>query len=157
MGVWERRYYRVLNALMRVLLRSPLHGLRSRRVLLLEFQGRRSGRRYRMPVSFWARSEHEVVCLTSATWSQWWRNLDDAAVVLWLRGHPRQGHAVLIGDPALKHELVAGFLGHNAHDAHHYDVPLAGGRPEVAAVSALAQAADTKVMQVELARSSGGG
>ena len=61
MGVWERRWYRVLNAVMRLLLRSPLHRLRSRRVLLLEFRGRRSGKRYLMPVSYWERSPDEVV------------------------------------------------------------------------------------------------
>jgi hypothetical protein len=63
---------------MRTLLRSPLHGLRSERVLLPEFDGRRSGRRHRMPVSYWERTPTEIVCLTSAAWSRWWRNLDEA-------------------------------------------------------------------------------
>jgi hypothetical protein len=155
MGVWERRYYRVLNAVMRVLLRSPLHRLRSERVLLLEFRGRQTGRRYRLPVSFWPRSEGELVCLTSASWSRWWRNLDDRPVVVWLRGERREARAELIGDPARRQELVAGFLAHNVHDAHHYEVPLAGGRPERSAVSALARSADTKVIRVLLAAGPG--
>ena len=153
MGVWERRYYRVLNAVMRVLLRSPLHRLRSRRVLLLEFTGRRSGRRYRMPVSYWEREPGRIVCLTSATWSQWWINLDEADVVLALRGGTRAGRAALVRDPRLRQTLVAGFLRHNAHDAKHYGVERDGaGRPLDHAVRALAEAPETKVVDIRLTR-----
>src|ERR1700710_793495 len=122
MGVWERRWYRVLNAVMRLLLRSPLHRLRSRRVLLLEFRGRRSGKRYLMPVSYWERSPDEVVCLTSDMWSVWWRNLDGADVTVWLRGAVLERRATLVTDPARRLALVSGFLRHNAHDAKHYGV-----------------------------------
>jgi len=153
MGVWERRYYRVLNAVMRVLLCSPLHRLRSRRVLLLEFAGRRSGRHYRMPVSYWERAPEQVVCLTSATWSRWWVNLDEADVVLRLRGHARSGRAALVRDPDLRLALVSGFLQHNAHDAHHYDVECdGGGRPLESAVRALAEAPATKVMDIRVSQ-----
>jgi hypothetical protein len=151
-GVWERRYYRVLNAVMRVVLRSPLHRLQSRHVLLLEFRGRRSGRRYRMPVSYWERGPADVVCLTSATWSRWWRNLDGAAVVLWVRGQRRDGRAELVTEPALRRELVSGFLAHNRQDARHYGVEVDGnGRPVAAGLTALADSPDTKVVGVRLA------
>jgi hypothetical protein len=150
-GVWERRYYRVLNAVMRVLLRSPAHRLRSRRVLLLEFRGRRSGRRYRMPVSYWERGPMTVVCLTSATWSRWWRNLDGAAVVLWRRGTRHNGHAELVADQRLRVELVSGFLRHNVHDAHHYGVVIDDtGRPAEAALATLAESPETKVITISL-------
>lgn len=99
---WERRYYAVLNALMRVLLRSPLHGLRSAHIILLQFTGRRSGRGYRMPVSYWQRAEDEVICLTSTAWSRWWVNLDGASVGLVLRGVTRHGRSELVADPALR-------------------------------------------------------
>lgn len=152
MGVWERRYFRVLNSVMRILLRSPLHGLRSGRVMLLEFHGRRSGRRYRMPVSYWERSPANVVCLSSAEWSRWWRNLDGADAVLWLRGRRRAGRAELVTDPGMRRELVWGFLGKNAHDAHHYGVEAdADGRPLQAGLDALADSPDTKVISLSTA------
>ena len=149
MGVWERRYFRVLNAVMRILLRSPLHRLRSGRVVLLGFRGRRSGRRYLMPVSYWEPRPSQVVCLTSATWSRWWQNLDGAEVVVWLRGHERSGHAELIGDPGSRRQLVSGFLRHNAHDAHHYGVDTdQRDRPLQASLDALADTPDTKVLSI---------
>jgi hypothetical protein len=151
MGVWERRYFRVLNAVMRVLLRSPLHGLRSRKVMLLEFCGRRSGRRYLMPVSYWERTPSDVVCLTSAEWSRWWRNLDGADVTVWLHGEERAGHAELLGEHDLRRELVSGFLRHNVHDANHYGVELdEGGAPLEAGLNGLADSSDTKVVGISL-------
>ena len=143
MGRWERRYYRVLNAVMRILLRSPLHRLRSHRVLLLEFHGRRTGRRYRMPVSFWEREPGQVICLSSATWSRWWKNLDGAELVIWLSGRERAAHAELVSDGAPRRELVSGFLRHNPHDAHHYGVETDGD------IVALADSGDTKVISIE--------
>ena len=152
MGVWERRWFMVLNAWMRVLLRSPFHRLRSSRVVLLEFRGRRSGREYRMPVSYWQPSPDVVVCLTSATWSRWWLNLDGSEVGVWLRGRHRSGRSELITEEETRHSLVSGFLKHNAHDAPHYDVETdEQGQPLPAGLDALADSPDTKVIQIALA------
>jgi hypothetical protein len=152
MSVWERRYYRVLNVVMRILLRSPLHGLRSARLVLLEYHGRRSGKRYRLPVSYWQRGPTEVVCLTSATWSRWWRNLDGADVALWLLGQRRTGRAELVTASDARRELVAGFQRHNAHDAHHYGVETdATGQPHPPGLAALAASSKTKVIAVHTA------
>ncbi|MEP6463283.1 MAG: hypothetical protein ABJC62_07695 [Frankiaceae bacterium] len=41
---------KMINPVMRRVLSSPLHGLVSRHVLLLELTGRRTGRRYAIPV-----------------------------------------------------------------------------------------------------------
>jgi hypothetical protein len=151
MSWWERRYYSGLNAVMRVLLRSRLHSLRSARIILLEFTGRRSGRRYRMPVSYWQPGAGEVICLTSSAWSRWWVNLDGAQVGVMLRGAARAGRCALVADPALRRELVSGFLRHNAHDAHHYGVDTdPQGRPAAEGLTSLADSAMTKVMRITL-------
>jgi len=93
-----------------------------------------------------------VVCLTSATWSRWWRNLDGAPVVLWLRGTRRNGRAELVVDLRAKVELVSGFLRHNVHDARHYGVVLDDfGRPAEATLAALAESPETKVITVSVA------
>lgn len=150
MGTWERRWFAVLNAWMRVLLRSPLHRLRSGRVVLLEFRGRRTGRQFRMPVSYWLTGER-VVCLSSAAWAKWWVNLGGADVGLWLRGEHRHGRSELVADPARRRELVAGFLTHNAHDAHHYGVETdASGAPLPEGLEALAGDPATKVIEISL-------
>jgi hypothetical protein len=151
MGLWQRRYYRVLNALMRALLCSPFHMLCSGRVLLLELSGRRSHKRYRMPVSYWQRSADQIVCLTSTGWSRWWVNLDDADLVLRLYGRNRPARASLVAEPEIRLELVSGFLRHNARDAHHYGVGRDDtGRPLDADLETLAEDPATKVIDIRL-------
>ncbi len=152
MGVWERRYYRVLNAWMRFLLRSPLHRLRSGRLVLLEFSGRRSGRRYVRPVSYWQPDADTLVCMSSAAWSRWWANLDGGVdVAVRLRGDERSGRASLVSDPPRRLELVKGFFASNSHDAHHYGVETDGaGAPLDAGLAELARSPDAKVIAIEL-------
>ena len=50
----------VVNPVLRVLLRSPAHRLLSGSVLLLQYTGRRTGRRYGLPVMY-ASSGGEVI------------------------------------------------------------------------------------------------
>lgn len=81
---------RLMNLVPNALLRSPLHGLMSERVLLLGFTGRRSGRVYTTPMSY-AREGDEILMSTEAPW---WRNLaGGAAVGLRLRGQEVRGFA----------------------------------------------------------------
>ena len=57
---------RVLNPIMRTLLRTPL-GRLVRPFALIEFAGRRSGRRYRVPVG-WHHADGVTVVFTPAPW-----------------------------------------------------------------------------------------
>jgi hypothetical protein len=120
MGRLEHLYWQVVNVIMRVLLRSPLHRIQSEHRLLLEFTGRRTGKRYLLPVSYWQPEPSELVCLTSASWAVWWRNLDDAQLAVVLRRAKRNAHSRLVTDPELRREFVRGFLAHNPRDAGHY-------------------------------------
>ena len=54
---------RLLNPLLAALLRSPLHRLASKNLMLLTVTGRKSGRTYTLPVGRHARS----CCLLAAT------------------------------------------------------------------------------------------
>jgi F420H(2)-dependent quinone reductase len=76
-GRWGRGLYRVLNAGMGLLLRSPLHGLVSGRIMLLTITGRRSGRSLTVPVSY-LRYGEDVIVFTSGERSAWWKNLRGA-------------------------------------------------------------------------------
>ena len=67
-----------VNPLARALLRSPLHGLMSRRVIVLCFEGRRTGKRYETPVAYRRADDGALEALTSVH-GAWWRNLESGA------------------------------------------------------------------------------
>lgn len=61
----------IVNSAMKSILRSPLHSLVSKTVLLITFTGRKSGKTYTTPVSY-SQSSREVTIFTHANW---WKNL----------------------------------------------------------------------------------
>ncbi len=83
------------NNLIAWLLRSPLHRLLDKSVLLIEVRGRKSGKLYSTPVNY-VEADH-VLWVTSQLERTWWRNLrGGAAVSVVLRGksYPGQGEAI---------------------------------------------------------------
>jgi deazaflavin-dependent oxidoreductase (nitroreductase family) len=113
-----------------VLLRSPLHGLMSGDVMLITVTGRRSGRRYTMPVSY-LRDGDRVRCFTGREMT-WWRNLRGGAeVTLQVAGKERRGRAEAVADDAERIEqALRDFLTRMPRDAVYYDVGLdAAKRP----------------------------
>jgi hypothetical protein len=70
-------FYRALNGPMRVLLRSPVHGIASSNLCLLMYAGRRSGRRFETPLSY-VRDGGRILLLTSRD-TRWWTNFVPAA------------------------------------------------------------------------------
>ena len=87
----------VLNPLFGLLLRSPLHAPLSKRLLLLTFTGRTSGKRYTIPVGY-VRVDGMLLLGTESAWS---RNLRGGAPVrLRLCGEARTGTADIITDEA---------------------------------------------------------
>jgi len=80
------RVLRRMQPLIAALLASPLHGLLSGDVLLMTWTGRKSGRRYTLPLSYVEQGGQLYLC-TRPEGSQWWRNLKGGAdVELTLRG-----------------------------------------------------------------------
>jgi hypothetical protein len=94
---------RLVNPIARFLLRSPLGGPLRRRYMLLEFTGRRSGRRYAVPVTVHraggppAGEPYELYVLTGAAWRHNFRGGADVAVTLDGRTTPMRGE--LVDDP----------------------------------------------------------
>ncbi len=62
------------------LLRSPLHGLMSRWVVVLRFEGRRTGKRYETPVTYRRADDGALEAVTSV-YGRWWRNIESGAPV----------------------------------------------------------------------------
>jgi hypothetical protein len=87
---------RLLNPVMKTLLRSPLHRPLSKQFMLLTVTGRKTGRTYTVPVS---RHESDGMLVVFAAGS-WRANLRGGAQVgLILDGRKRTGHAELEEDP----------------------------------------------------------
>jgi hypothetical protein len=92
-------------------MRSPLHWLASRRVALISYTGRRSGRRFTIPVGYEMAGLEVTITVGSPEHKLWWRSLTGtgAPVELVIRGRLRTGHAVATraGDKALVHVALS--------------------------------------------------
>jgi hypothetical protein len=87
--------YKVVNPVLKAVLRSPLHRLVSESLMALRFQGIKSGARYSIPVGYLQRGEKLFVFSHSA-WSNNFRG--GAPVWLRLRGKDIRGTARVIED-----------------------------------------------------------
>jgi F420H(2)-dependent quinone reductase len=94
--VWNR----TANPVVRLVLRSPFHGLLSRRTALITVTGRSSGRQFTFPVGYEQRGDSVRIAVGAPEHKRWWRNLADAGapVRIRLRGVERSGRAVARGD-----------------------------------------------------------
>ncbi len=86
------RRQRLYNPIVVSLLRSPLHGVMSKSVMLLTYRGRRSAREFTTPVSY-VRDGDNLLVVGSRDHS-WWKNLRGGAPVLArVRGRSLEGIA----------------------------------------------------------------
>jgi hypothetical protein len=91
---------RLVNPLVRRLLRSPPHDLLSGGIALLTGTGRRTGTPIDLPVRY--ERAGETLTVASAPPRQWWRNLRGGAPVRFLlAGEEREGHASVQEGPAV--------------------------------------------------------
>jgi hypothetical protein len=102
----------IVNKTMKLILRSPAHGMVSKSILLISFTGRKSGKTYTTPVSY---SQHGDQ-LRIFTHASWWKNLapTGSPVTLRLRGREVQGIAEPVGDRL----AVAAELGEHLRSVH---------------------------------------
>ncbi|TET98080.1 MAG: DUF385 domain-containing protein [Anaerolineales bacterium] len=65
------------NTIVIWLLQSPFHGLMSRNTVLIGYDGRKTGKRYNVPVNFVrvAGEDGDHLLITSERGRTWWRNL----------------------------------------------------------------------------------
>src|SRR5258708_5150465 len=90
------RLLRRLNPLVTGVLRSPVHGILSRNLLVLTYVGRKTGRRRAVPLSYVEHGGRLYLCSRTALW---WRNLrGGSSVELCLRGRRLAATACVV-DP----------------------------------------------------------
>lgn len=112
----------MLNKTMKFLLRSPLHGMISKYLTLITFTGRKSGKTYTTPVSYYQQNNQ----VTIFTHANWWKNLcNGAPVALRLRGRSVQGLAEPVAeDKQTVASALAAHLKKSPFDARFYDVTI---------------------------------
>lgn len=81
-----------LNPLVSAVLRSPLHWFLSSGLMLITVTGRKTGRRYTIPVGYHEMDDAIVILVGEAPRKQWWRNYrDERSIDIRLRNHVRRG------------------------------------------------------------------
>jgi hypothetical protein len=76
--------FKVMNPIMKALLRSPLHGLLSGSLMLITTVGRKTGKPYTFPIGYFVWDRDELMSFSSA---RWWTNVRDGTpVTLLLKG-----------------------------------------------------------------------
>ena len=92
---------------MELVLRSPVHAMVSKTILLITFTGRKSGMTYTTPVSY-SQYDDQVYIFTHAVW---WKNLRSGPpVTLRLRGREFQGRAEPVAED--KQAIAARLIAH---------------------------------------------
>ena len=85
------------NSLVAAILRSPFHWLLSFGLMLITVTGRRTGRRYTIPVGYQRHEDVLTILVSEAPKKQWWRNFHaPAPVEVRVRGKALQGIAQLV-------------------------------------------------------------
>jgi hypothetical protein len=95
----------LVNPAVRAILRSPLHRMLSGSVLALTYTGRRSNRRYVLPVMYAARADELIVIVGDPESKTWWRNFDGQArrISVRLRGRELAAAARLLTEGTHAH------------------------------------------------------
>jgi hypothetical protein len=91
---------RVVNPVVRLLLGSPLHRLFSSSLVILAYQGRKTGRWHGLPCMYARDGQDLYIVAAQPDRKIWWRNLQQPARVrLHLQGRDVEGTATATSDP----------------------------------------------------------
>jgi deazaflavin-dependent oxidoreductase (nitroreductase family) len=94
---------KLINPLVRLILRSPLHGLMSGSVLLIIYCGRKSGKEYTLPVQYVRDGNTIYIVPGMPEKKTWWRNLRGGEPVRLLIGGK-----TLVGDARIMENGATG-------------------------------------------------
>ena len=112
------------NTMAMGVLRSPLHRMMSKSLLVLTYAGRRSGMVYELPLQYLDVDGRLVIWAGNATEKTWWRNFETpAAVSVRLRGQDVDAKASLVDDPTQRITALRAYL-------DRYPITTPSGRPK---------------------------
>lgn len=96
----------IMNPAIKLILRSPLHGIMSKRLLLITFTGRKSGKQFTTPLGY----ERQGDALIVMTRRPWWKNFEGGApVTVRLQGKKRSATATAVTDK----QQIADYIRHS--------------------------------------------
>ncbi len=101
-----------LNPIVAAILRSRWHWLLSPGLMLITVTGRKSGRRYTIPVGYHEMKDAVVILVAEAPTKVWWRNYRQAGPIeLRLRGKELRGRAEVLpaGSEEFRQRATASF------------------------------------------------
>ena len=101
---------KIANPLVGLILRSRLHGLMSAALLIITYRGRKTGRKFSLPVQY--AQDGNIIYIVPGMPEQktWWRNLKGGAPVqLSLRGETLTGNAILLKPDTDTEAIITGF------------------------------------------------
>jgi deazaflavin-dependent oxidoreductase (nitroreductase family) len=100
----------VFNPLSKTILRSPLHRVMSRKLLLITLTGRKSGKKFTTPISYVQQGD----TLLLAVGGSWWKNLRGGTTV-WVRlqGKLRTATTEVVTDEEAMSEIYQIILAQN--------------------------------------------
>jgi membrane protease YdiL (CAAX protease family) len=102
---------RTVNLVVRAVLASPLHRLLSGSVLLLTYEGVRSGRRHTLPVQYSRDGGCITVLAADSVHKRWWRSLNhQGSVMLRVAGADVSASGGVVVDPELGTQLVGSYV-----------------------------------------------
>lgn len=112
------------NTMAMGVLRSPLHRMMSKSLLVLTYLGRRSGKTYELPLQYLDVDGRLVIWAGNASEKTWWRNFETpAAVIVRLRGSDVDAKASLVEDPAHRTAALRAYV-------DRYPMTTPSGRPK---------------------------
>ena len=121
------------NTIVIWLLQSPFHGLMSRNTVLIGYEGRKTAKRYFVPVNFVrvAGEDGDHLLITSERGRTWWRNLRGGSPVdLRLQGTGLKAMARSLEEIQEVEEGLKTYFAHAPGSARYFNVGLdEGGRP----------------------------
>lgn len=115
------------NALVVRILRSPLHPLLGKNLLLVSYKGRTSGKIYTVPVNgVWLDENNPcMITVTSRRNRTWWRNLrNNAGLKVYLSNKEYQAHAEVIEDDKRVAEVFTRYFQRYPGHARYFNVHL---------------------------------
>ncbi len=100
---------KLVNPLIRLILRSPLGSVWGAAPLLITYRGRKSGQEYTLPVQYAPDGNTLYIIVGMPEQKTWWRNLRGGAPVqVTLRGKTRPGYALLLQPDTDREAMVRG-------------------------------------------------
>ena len=127
------------NPIISCMIRSPLHFMVSKNMMLMTYTGRKSGKEFTIPMNYL--TMNGVLYTNSYRDRIWWRNLRGGAdVTLRLKGKDMPAHAEVIEDQSAVARYLNEYIEAAPHLAKYMEVRLdEDGKPVAEDIASLAQ------------------